>query len=199
MVPVRPEHSAGLGSTSTNGFLLSVGGYPTPLNAFFSAYNLQTGTWANLTTASPYIGLEGHTAVADPSTGLVYVMGGFFNNNPLPNPKIGNLLTVFDPNTATVVSRVEATDANNMTGASALWSSRRKTVLLFEGSRAVVTGDVQGIEMTAVKEYDTTAGLWKTFVSGGVLLCKKMLLSIYRWVQKKREMAPRKGLETETR
>ncbi|KAG0287919.1 hypothetical protein BGZ96_008223 [Linnemannia gamsii] len=44
-----------------------------------------------------------------------------------------------------------------MTGAAALWSSRRKTVLLFEGSRAVATGDVNAIEMTAVREYDTTA------------------------------------------
>jgi hypothetical protein len=165
MVPVRPEHSAGLGSTSTKGFLLSVGGYPTPFNAFFSAYNLQTGTWTNLTTESPYTGLEGHTAVSDPATGRVYIMGGYYNNKPLPNPKIGNLLTVFDPNTATVVSNFAATDANNMTGASALWSSRRKTVLLFEGSRAVNTGDVKGIAMTAVQEYDTTATQWKPFVS----------------------------------
>lgn len=164
MVSVRPEHSAGLGSTSTKGFLLTVGGYPPPLNAFFSVYNLQTGTWANLTTMSPYTGLEGHTAVADPATGLVYIMGGYYNLNP-PNPSVGNLLTVFDPKTGTVVSRVEATNANNMTGASALWSSRRKTVLLFEGSRAVATGDVNAIEITAVREYDTTAGLWKTFVS----------------------------------
>ncbi|KAK5814654.1 hypothetical protein F5H01DRAFT_414700 [Linnemannia elongata] len=167
MIPIKPEHSAGLGSASTKGFLLSVGGYPPPLNAFFSAYNIQTGSWANLTTPSPYTGLEGHTAVADPATGLVYVMGGFYNNNPQPNPKVGNLLTVFDPKTAAVMQRVEATDANNMTGGSAVWSTRRKTVLLFEGSRAVVTGDVKGIVQTAVQEYDTTIGQWKTFETKG--------------------------------
>ncbi|KAK3834281.1 MAG: hypothetical protein JOS17DRAFT_801313 [Linnemannia elongata] len=167
MVPVKPEHSAGLGSVSTKGFLLSVGGYPPPLNAFFSAYNLQTGTWTNLTTPSPYAGLEGHTAVADPATGLVYVMGGFYNNNPEPNPKVGNLLTVFDPKTATVVSKEPATDANNMTGGSAVWSTRRNTVLLFEGSRAVGTGDVKGIVQTAVQEYDTATRQWKTFETKG--------------------------------
>ena len=165
MVPVKPEHSAGLGSASTNGFLLSVGGYPPPLNAFFSAYNIQTGKWTNLTTPSPYTGIEGHTAVVDPATGLVYVMGGFYNNNLQPNLKVGNLLMVFDPKAAVVMQRVEATDANNMTGGSAVWSTRRKTVLLFEGSRAVVTGDVKGIVQTAVREYDTTVGQWKTFVS----------------------------------
>lgn len=176
MVPVKPEHSAGLGSVSTKGFLLSVGGYPPPLNAFFSAYNLQTGTWTNLTTPSPYAGLEGHTAVADPATGLVYVMGGFYNNNPEPNPKVGNLLTVFDPKTATVVSKEPATDANNMTGGSAVWSTRRNTVLLFEGSRAVGTGDVKGIVQTAVQEYDTATRQWKTFVSFLVwLVCYVML------------------------
>ncbi|KAF9551799.1 hypothetical protein EC957_004122 [Mortierella hygrophila] len=162
MVPVKPEHSAGLGSTSTKGFLLSVGGYPPPLNAFFSAYNLQTGSWTNLTTPSPYTGLEGHTAVADPATGLVYVMGGFYNT-----PKVGNLLTVFDPKTAAVMQRMEATDANNMTGGSAVWSTRRKTLLLFEGSRAVGTGEVKGIVQTAIREYDTTVGQWRTFETKG--------------------------------
>ncbi|KAF9145723.1 hypothetical protein BGX30_007316 [Mortierella sp. GBA39] len=162
MVPVKPEHSAGLGSASTMGFLLSIGGYPPPRSAFFSAYNLQTGSWTNLTTPPPYPGLEGHTAVADPATGLVYVMGGFYNAL-----KVGNLLTVFDPKTAAVVQRLEATDANNMTGGSAVWSTRRKTLLLFEGSRAVATGSVKGIVQTAVREYDTTVGEWKTFETKG--------------------------------
>ncbi|KAG9066941.1 hypothetical protein KI688_012853 [Linnemannia hyalina] len=78
-------------------------------------------------------------------------MGGFYNT-----PKVGNLLTVFDPKTAAVMQRIEATDANNMTGGSAVWSTRRKTLLLFEGSRAVGTGEVKGIVQTAVREYDTT-------------------------------------------
>lgn len=168
MVPVRSEHAAGLGDiTSTKGFLLSVSGFPTPLNTFFSAYNIQTGRWTNLTTESPYIGLEGHTAVSDPATGLVYIMGGYYN----VVPKVGNLMTVFDPNSGTVKSKIQATDANNMTGASAVWSSRRKTVLLFEGSRAVNTGDVKGIAMTAIPEYDTTTGQWKAFVSWRMYLC----------------------------
>ncbi|KAK3839897.1 MAG: hypothetical protein J3R72DRAFT_476095 [Linnemannia gamsii] len=177
LVAVKPEHSAGLGSTSTMGHLLTVGGYPAPVNGFFSAFNLQTGVWTHLTTTpAPYVGLEGHTAVSHPTTGLVYVMGGFYNNNTGTGTgnnntnmiRVANLLTVFDPKTAKVVNRIEATDANNMTGASAVWSSRRRTVLMFEGSRAVGTGDVSGIVQTAaVKEYDTASGQWKTFETKG--------------------------------
>ncbi|KAG0376343.1 hypothetical protein BGX24_007888, partial [Mortierella sp. AD032] len=159
------------------GHLLTVGGYPAPVNGFFSAFNLQTGVWTHLTTTpAPYVGLEGHTAVSHPTTGLVYVMGGFYNNNTGTGTgnnntnmiRVANLLTVFDPKTAKVVNRIEATDANNMTGASAVWSSRRRTVLMFEGSRAVGTGDVSGIVQTAaVKEYDTASGQWKTFETKG--------------------------------
>ncbi|KAF9148204.1 hypothetical protein BG015_010075 [Linnemannia schmuckeri] len=54
-----------------------------------------------------------------------------------------------------------------MTGGSAVWSTRRKTVLLFEGSRAVVTGDVKAIVQTAIREYDTTIGQWKAFETKG--------------------------------
>ncbi|KAF9131788.1 hypothetical protein BGW39_001323 [Mortierella sp. 14UC] len=99
-------------------------------------------------------------------------MGGYYNNNK--DIRLSNLLTVFDPKNGKVVQRVEATDATNMTGASAVWSSRRGTVLLFEGSRAVATGDVNALVQTAVKEYDTVTGQWKTFETKGTFPTRRL-------------------------
>ncbi|KAF9934333.1 hypothetical protein FBU30_002472 [Linnemannia zychae] len=197
IVPISPEYSAGLGAPSTKGYLLTVAGYPLPNGGFWSAYNIQTGVWTNLTAApAPYAGLEGHTAVTDPGTGLVYVMGGFYNNNPLPNPRIANLLTVFDPKTARIVSTQTATDANNMTGASAVWSSRRKTIVMFEGSRAVPIGDVSAI--VGSQPGGVTDDGSKIFLFGGAVDVNVVLDTIHildvdsgQWTQGHPAPAPR--------
>lgn len=157
MVAVKPEHGAGFGGAA-QGYLLSIGGNPATPGAFWTAYDFQAGSWRTLPTPLPgnYTGLEGHTAVADPDTGLVYIVGGFFGNTT------ENLLTVFDPKTATVVSSQAATDASNRTDVAAVWSSKRKTVLTFGGSRAVTA--VSGFDLTNLNEYDPSSRIWKTMV-----------------------------------
>ncbi|KAG0376654.1 hypothetical protein BGX24_007435 [Mortierella sp. AD032] len=160
MVAVKPEHSAGLG-TGTGGYLLSIGGYPAPSGGFWSAYDIQTGTWNNLTTPAPYPGLEGHTAVSDPHTGLVYVMGGYYINNVNRSSQVANDLTVFDPKTGKVVQQTVASQYFNTTGSSAVWSTRRKSVLLFQGFSIATNIDaVYGVTQNGVRELNVTSGTW---------------------------------------
>ncbi|KAG0273963.1 hypothetical protein BGZ95_010247 [Linnemannia exigua] len=160
MVPVKPEHGAGLGGGS-KGYLLAIGGNPANPAAFWVAYDIDAGSWKNIPTAIPgaYVGLEGHTAVADPDTGLVYVVGGFYSNTTQ------NLLTVFDPKTATVVSSQPATDANNRTDVASVWSTKRKSVLTFGGSRAITA--VYGFDLGSLQEYDPSSKIWKTMTTSG--------------------------------
>ncbi|KAF9149668.1 hypothetical protein BG015_008531 [Linnemannia schmuckeri] len=167
LVAVKPEHGAGLGG-GTQGYLLSIGGNPATPGAFWTAYDFQTGSWKAIPTPLPgnYTGLEGHTAVVDPDTGLVYVVGGFYGNTT------ANFLTVFDPKTATVVSSQAATDANNRTDVAAVWSSRRKTVLTFGGSRAVTA--VSGFDLTNLNEYDPSARIWKTMATTGNIPTRRL-------------------------
>ena len=157
MVAVKPEHGAGLGGAA-QGYLLSIGGNPATPGAFWTAYDFQAGSWKAIPTPLPgnYTGLEGHAAVADPDTGLVYIVGGFYGN------MTANLLTVFDPKTATVVSSQAATDSSNRTDVAAVWSSKRKTVVTFGGSRAVST--VSGFDLSNLNEYDPSSRIWKTMV-----------------------------------
>ncbi|KAG0082231.1 hypothetical protein BGZ90_008557 [Linnemannia elongata] len=167
MVAVKPEHGAGLGGAA-QGYLLSIGGNPATPGAFWTAYDFQAGSWRTLPTPLPgnYTGLEGHTAVADPDTGLVYIVGGFFGNTT------ENLLTVFDPKTATVVSSQAATDASNRTDVAAVWSSKRKTVLTFGGSRAVTA--VSGFDLTNLNEYDPSSRIWKTMATTGNIPTRRL-------------------------
>ncbi|KAF9934331.1 hypothetical protein FBU30_002470 [Linnemannia zychae] len=167
MVAVKPEHGAGLGGSS-KGYLLTIGGNPATPGAFWSAYDFDSGTWKNIPTPIPgnYTGLEGHAAVSDPDTGLVYLVGGFYNSTT------ENYLTVFDPKTATVVSTQSATDANNKTDVAAVWSSRRKTVLTFGGSRAV--NEVSGLDLTNLQEYDPSSSIWKTMSTTGTIPTRRL-------------------------
>ncbi|KAF9131786.1 hypothetical protein BGW39_001321 [Mortierella sp. 14UC] len=167
MVAVKPEHGAGLGGGS-KGYLLSIGGNPASPAAFWVAYDFEAGAWKNIPTAIPgtYTGLEGHTAVSDPDTGLVYVVGGFYGNTTQ------NLLTVFDPKTASVVSSQPATDANNRTDVAAVWSTRRKTVLTFGGSRAITA--VYGFDLASLQEYDPSSNIWKTMTTTGTIPTRRL-------------------------
>ncbi|KAF9912690.1 hypothetical protein EC991_009426 [Linnemannia zychae] len=167
MVAVKPEHGAGLGGSS-KGYLLSIGGNPANAAAFWVAYDLEAGTWKNIPTAIPntYTGLEGHSAVADPDTGLVYIVGGFYSNTTQ------NLLTVFDPKTATVVSSQAATDSSNRTDVAAVWSTVRKSVLTFGGSRAITA--VYGFDMGSLQEYDPSSKIWKTMTTTGTVPTRRL-------------------------
>ncbi|KAF9145721.1 hypothetical protein BGX30_007314 [Mortierella sp. GBA39] len=166
MVVVKPEHGAGLGGAA-QGYLLTIGGNPAP-GTFWTAYDFQAGSWKNIPTPLPgnYTGLEGHAVVADPDTGLVYVVGGFYGN------MTQNLLTVFDPKTATVVSSQEATNASNRTDVAAVWSSKRKSVLTFGGSRAVT--EVSGFDLANLNEYDPSSKIWKTMATTGNIPTRRL-------------------------
>ncbi|KAG0288406.1 hypothetical protein BGZ96_007837 [Linnemannia gamsii] len=167
MVAIKPEHGAGFGG-GAQGYLLSIGGNPATPGSFLTAYDLQAGAWKAIPTPLPgnYTGLEGHAAVADPDTGLVYIVGGFYGNTT------ENFLTVIDPKTATVVSSQPATDASNRTDVAAVWSSKRKTVLTFGGSRAVTA--VSGLDLTNLNEYDPSARIWKTMTTTGNIPTRRL-------------------------
>lgn len=162
MVAVKPEHAAGLGS-SAQGYLLSIGGNPASSGGFWSAYDIQAGKWANLTAPAPYIGLEGQAAVSDPSTGQVYIVGGYYAD-AVTNATVANRLTVYDPKSNSVVMQQAATDKTNMTGAAVVWSTKRNTILLFGGSRATSASAVSGLPMGNIDEYDPASKMWKTMV-----------------------------------
>ncbi|KAF9551797.1 hypothetical protein EC957_004120 [Mortierella hygrophila] len=167
MVVVKPENGAGLGG-ATQGYLLTIGGNPATPGSFWAAYDFQAGSWKNIPTPLPgnYTGLEGHAVVGDPDTGLVYIVGGFYGNTTQ------NLLTVFDPKTATVVSSQEATNNSNRTDVAAVWSSKRKTVLTFGGSRAITT--VSGFDMANLNEYDPSSKIWKTMATTGDIPTRRL-------------------------
>ena len=159
MVAVKPEHAAGLGS-GAQGYLLSIGGNPASNDGFWSTYDIQAGTWANLTTPAPYIGLEGQAAVSDPSTGQVYIVGGYYTD-AATNTTVTNRLTVFDPTSNSVVLQQAATDKTNLTGAAVVWSTKRNTILLFGGSRATSGSAVSGLQLGNIDEYDPASKVWK--------------------------------------
>lgn len=162
MVAVKPEHSGGLGG-GAQGYLLSIGGNPAASGGFWSAYDIQAGTWANLTTPAPYVGLEGQAAVSDPSTGQVYIVGGYYTDTTT-NATVTNRLTVYDPTSSSVVMQQAATDKTNLTGAAVVWSTKRNTILVFGGSRATSGSAVSGLQMSNIDEYDPVSKIWKTMV-----------------------------------
>lgn len=170
MVAIEPKFSKGLG-IGTQGYILSIGGTPANGPGFWSGYDISTKQWSNISvkaadiTFIPYVELEGHTATVDPSTGLVYIIGGF--DGMLSNvllPEDVNLLTVFDPNTGTLLSQERATTDTSLTGANAIWSTSRGTVMLLGGSRAVATASVKGLDMTVLTEYKPSTKTWGSMV-----------------------------------
>jgi hypothetical protein len=170
MVAIEPKFSKGLG-TGTQGYILAIGGTPAYGPGFWSGYDISTKQWKNVSVKpadisfTPYVELEGHTATVDPSTGLVYIIGGFdglLSNVPVPEDV--NLLTVFDPNTGTLLSQERATIDTSLTGANAIWSTKRRTVMLLGGSRAVSTVTVRGLDMTVLTEYKPSTKTWSNMV-----------------------------------
>ncbi|KAG0001878.1 hypothetical protein BGZ80_010669 [Entomortierella chlamydospora] len=157
MVYVAPEHAAALG-TGKKGYLLTIGGSAPPtLPSFWNTYDLDSGTWAARNFSTPYQALEGHTAVSSPTTGLVYIIGGFWNvTNTVPvAPAVNNSITIFNPVTGTIVHQSLASPQESLTDASAVWSNVTNTILVFGGSRAASNLlSLSGLDMANVIEYD---------------------------------------------
>ncbi|KAH7052911.1 hypothetical protein BKA57DRAFT_491105 [Linnemannia elongata] len=175
MVAIEPKFSAGLG-TGTQGYILSIGGTPANGPGFWSAFDVQSKQWKNISVEPadipfvPYVALEGHTATVDPTTGLVYVIGGFdglLSNTPVPEDI--NLLTVFDPNTGKLLSQERATTDNSVTGANAIWSTKRGTIMLMGGSRAASTVSVMGLDMSVLTEYSPSTKTWSNMTTSGAI------------------------------
>ncbi|KAI1309981.1 hypothetical protein EDD11_003930 [Mortierella claussenii] len=173
LVYVAAEHSAGLGS-GKNGYLLTIGGMSQksatiPVPAFYNSYDLETATWAAVQTTTPssYPLLEGHAAAVDPATGLVYIIGGYNNGTY-------NGLIIFDPASRTLVSQQAASgNATSLTDAAAVWSTVRKSVLTFGGSRAPLAV-TDGLELKNLNEYDPAGKAWKTLVTTGAIPTRRL-------------------------
>ncbi|KAF9352356.1 hypothetical protein BGX26_009820 [Mortierella sp. AD094] len=157
MVYVAPEHAAALG-TGKKGYLLTIGGSAPPtMPSFWNTYDLDLGIWAAPNFPTPYQALEGHTAVSSPTTGLVYIIGGFWNvTNTVPlAPAVNNSITVFNPVTGTIVHQSLASPQESLTDASAVWSNVTNTILVFGGSRAASNLlSLNGLDMSNVMEYN---------------------------------------------
>ncbi|KAG0085092.1 hypothetical protein BGZ92_009309 [Podila epicladia] len=99
------QSSTHLALTATTGggqgSVLAIGGMEAAV--FLNSYDIEANTWANIPGAArnPYRELEGHTAVTDPNSGLVYIMGGFANLTY-------NSLSVYNPGTKSMVSQQTA-------------------------------------------------------------------------------------------
>ncbi|KAF9567715.1 hypothetical protein EC968_003174 [Mortierella alpina] len=164
LVSVTGQHAKGLGPS--NAYILSIAGDGAP--SFWSAFDLATGTWNSLTDiVAPYPQLQGHSAVMDPGTGYIYVIGGYTNNATY------NAMTVFDPATKTILSQQAATAANSLTDIGAIWSSSRKSILTFGGSRAP-PGASSGLDLSTINEYDPSTSTWKPVVTSGNIPTRRL-------------------------
>ncbi|KAH7044271.1 hypothetical protein BKA57DRAFT_507634 [Linnemannia elongata] len=148
------------------GSIISMGGMPSRSGppTFLTMYDVNSASWVNAPNSirPPYPALEGHAAVSDPNTGLIYMIGGF---NGTTSNFLYNSLSVYDPKSTKFVSQQPGTAANSLTDVGAVWSTARNSILAFGGSRAppaltnAVGNDIQ--------EYDVTAKVWKTMSTSG--------------------------------
>ncbi|KAG0328001.1 hypothetical protein BG000_000689, partial [Podila horticola] len=144
------------------GSVLSIGGMEAPM--FFTAYDVAANTWSNITgvARNPYRGLEGHASVTDPSSGLVYIVGGYMNGT-----NTYNSLSVYSPGTKTMVSQQAAASlATSLTDVGAVWSTKRNTLLTFGGSLANPNSPA-AVPPGVVNEYDPNSKTWNVMATTG--------------------------------
>ncbi|KAF9579440.1 hypothetical protein BGW38_004293 [Lunasporangiospora selenospora] len=160
IVGVPPKYTGKFGIGLMNGFLLSVGG--TQPSSFWSAFDLDAMRWVNLTGIKvTYPFLEGHSVVMNPDTGLIYVLGGYWNATATYND-----IMVLDPNIGHIQGSVSTTLAASRADAGAVWSSMRKSILVIGGTRGLPDPPV-GSEMSIIAEYDTSISRWKNWTTTG--------------------------------
>ncbi|KAF9375424.1 hypothetical protein CPC16_000738 [Podila verticillata] len=145
----------------SKGSIIATGGMEAP--TFFSAYDIAGNSWSNLTSVTkiPYTELEGHAAVTDPNTGLVYIIGGYMNGT-----NIYNTLAVYNAGTKSMVSQQTATLATSLIDVSAVWSTKRSTILTFGGSRANPSSP-SAVTPATVNEYDPNTKSWSVMATSG--------------------------------
>lgn len=168
MAAIAPKFSAGLG-TSTQGYLLLAGSSNNITAAFWNAYDIQQKKWspvtvtpkAPLTAANTYPHLQGQSVVTDPGTGLVYVVGGFWNTTY-------NRLMIMDPSTSTLLHFETANSTASLSSESAVWSTAKNTILVFGGSLAP-PNVATGFSLATVQEYNPATSAWTSLVGRIVL------------------------------
>ncbi|KAG0012259.1 hypothetical protein BGZ80_000094 [Entomortierella chlamydospora] len=154
---LTPISSASNGGAK--GSLMAIGGMESP--AFYSMFDIDAGTWTNLTIKAPYVSLEGQSAVSDPNTGLIYILGGVGINNT-----VYNQLTVYDPKAKNTVSQQTSSAAASIIDQGAVWSTTRNTIITFGGTRAP-PADPKGLGTGDLNEYDPSSKSWKIMSTTG--------------------------------
>ncbi|KAG9062432.1 hypothetical protein KI688_005347 [Linnemannia hyalina] len=150
----------------SKGSILAIGGMParTGPPSVLAMYDINSASWTNAlnNVKPPYPALEGHAAVSDPNTGLIYIIGGY---NGTTTNFLYNTLSVYDPKSRMVASQQAGTAANSLTDVGAVWSTKRNSILTFGGSRAPPAGtNAVGND---ILEYDVTTKAWSTMSTSG--------------------------------
>ncbi|KAF9425349.1 hypothetical protein BGZ94_007601 [Podila epigama] len=146
-------------SGGPKGSILATGGMEA--SNFFSIYDINSNVWTPVTGLKPpYADLEGHAAVTDPETGIVYLVGGYNGTT------IFNILTAYNPVTKTIVSQEPGTLASSLIDTGAVWSIKRKTILTFGGSRANPSSP-KAIDSPFINEYNPVSKTWTVMTTSG--------------------------------
>lgn len=154
----------GLAAVGGGAQVLAVGGLNSP-SSFVRSFDLATQKWTNVGGTPPFAtGLEGHAAVTDPATGQVYIIGGNNIGSSTVAPSQYNGVMVYDPTSTKFATQQPATNTTSLTDPGVVWSTVRKSILVFGGSLAPPVSPA-GLDLTAVREYDPVSKSWKTMVS----------------------------------
>ncbi|KAF9094243.1 Leucine-zipper-like transcriptional regulator 1 [Mortierella sp. AD031] len=157
LVPVSAGSNGG-----SKGSILAIGGMPTGAGPIFlTMYDIDSASWTNglNNVKAQFPTIEGHAAVSDPNTGLVYIIGGYNGNSSY------NALTVYDPKSRMIVSQSAGTASTSLTDVAAVWSTERNSILSFGGSRAPPAAS--NAVSNDLMEYDVTSKSWKTVSTSG--------------------------------
>lgn len=117
-------------------------------------YTVATDSWATSPVQFPLGGTQGLGAVTDPSSGLVYIAGGYTNRA---------MMDAYNPTTDTVSQSALPDPANIFASRwyySNTWSQQRKTVMYFGGYN--ITNNPAN---NLVSEFSPSAAAWNTMVS----------------------------------
>ncbi|KAG0289825.1 Adagio protein 3 [Linnemannia gamsii] len=122
-------------------------------------YTVATDTWATSPISFPAAGWQGVGAVTDPSSGLVYLAGGYTDATR-------NSMDIYNPATDTA-SQSPLPNAATTFGArwyyGNVWSQQRKSVLYFGGYNITI----QPGPLTAVTEFVPGSMSWNTMSTTG--------------------------------
>ncbi|KAF9276557.1 hypothetical protein BGZ74_003597, partial [Mortierella antarctica] len=151
--------------------ILAISGTDAPV--FFSAYDIEANTWANISGVARnlYKELEGHAAVTDPTSGLVYIVGGFMSGTTTYNS-----LSVYNPGTKSLASQQAAASlATSLIDAGAETSGDVPSARLDhcmvateDGSKIVVFGGTDGVTFNKdIYILDLEKAKWKRGTDSG--------------------------------